>query len=89
MSFFNIFIMKKKDFIKYGEFVFGILGEFDKRHNLTNDNAIIKFIQKEINKLGKNNYNLNYQSRQEGFMLERISNIFYDFHFKKKYQISI
>ena len=87
LSFCNIFIMKKKDFIKYGEFVFGILIEFDKRHNLTNDNDILNFIQKEINKLGKNNYDLYYQSRQEGFMLERISNIFNNYHFKKKFQI--
>jgi hypothetical protein len=87
ISFCNIFIMKKEDFIKYGEFVFGILIEFDKRHNLTNDNDIKNFIQKEMNKLGKSNYDLFYQSRQEGFMLERISNIFYDYHFKKKYQI--
>ena len=37
--------MKKKDFIKYGEFVFGILLEFEKRHQLRNDgnNKILFF----------------------------------------------
>ena len=83
----NIFIMKKDDFIKYGEFVFGILLEFDKIHNLTNDHDIRTFIKKEFNKIGKQNYDLYYQSRLEGFLLERISNIFYNYQFKKKYRI--
>ena len=30
----NIFIMKKKDFLNYCKFMFDILFEFDKRHNL-------------------------------------------------------
>ena len=85
----NIFIMKRDDFIKYGEFVFGILMEFDKRHNLTNDNDIQIFIKTQLIKIGKKKYNLNYQSRQEGFIMERISNIFYAHHFKRKYQIPI
>ena len=84
----NIFIMKKDDFIKYGEFVFGILMEFDRRHNLTNDEDIQNFIKTEFKKLGKNKYNIFYQSRHEGFILERISNIFYAHHFKNKYQIA-
>lgn len=33
----NIFYYEKKDFIKYEEFVFGILLEFDRRHQLRND----------------------------------------------------
>ena len=36
--------MKKNDFIKYGDFVFGVLLEFDKRHNLKNDDDKIKNI---------------------------------------------
>ena len=36
----NIFIMKREDFIKYGEFVFGVLFEFDRRHNLKNDKDV-------------------------------------------------
>ena len=89
MSYCNIFIMKEEDFIKYGEFVFGILLEFDKRHNLINDDDIKSFISSEIDRLGKKNYNLDYQSRQEGFILERISNIFYNYHFKKMYEIYV
>ena len=81
--------MKEADFIKYGEFVFGILLEFDKRHNLINDDDIKSFISSEIDRLGKKNYDLDFQSRQEGFILERISNIFYNYHFKKMYEIYV
>ena len=44
MSSNNIFIMKNEDFINYGEFVFGVLLEFDRRHNLKTDDDIQKFI---------------------------------------------
>ena len=33
--FFNMFIMKKEDFFKYCEFIYDILFEYDRRHNLT------------------------------------------------------
>jgi 3-dehydroquinate dehydratase len=79
--------MKKKDFIKWGEFAFGVLLEFDKRYNLTTDKDINKLIIKEAKNLNKK-LNIPYQSRLEGFLVERISNIFYKRHFKKVYEIS-
>ena len=78
--------MKKEDFIKWGEFVFGVLLEFDKRYNLTTDNDISKLIIKESKRLNKK-FNIAYQSRLEGFLAERISNFFYQRHFKKVYEI--
>ena len=84
----NIFIMKAKDFIKYGKFVFGVLLEFDRRHNLKNDDDIKNFIKSEIQKSGKVT-DEDYQYRQEGFLMERISSIFYDHEFKKQFQIGI
>lgn len=83
----NIFIMKREDFIKYGEFVFGILLEFDRLHNLKSDNDIKRLILKEIELSGKK-YDINYQCRQQGFLLERISNVFYSYHFKNKLELS-
>ena len=78
--------MKKEDFIKWGDFVFGVLLEFDKRYNLTTDNDISKLIIKESKRLNKK-FNVLYQSRLEGFLCERIGNIFYQRHFKKVYEI--
>ena len=76
--------MKKEDFIKWGEFVFGVLLEFDKRYNLTTGNDISNLIIKEGKKINKT-LNIAYQSRLEGFLSERIGNIFYARHFKKAY----
>ena len=84
----NIFIMKSEDFIKYGEFVFGILFEFDRRHKIKNDNDIKKLIEFEIKKSG-NKTSIDYQCRQEAFLMERISCIFYDYYFQKVLEIPI
>ena len=87
ISFCNIFIMKNEDFIKYGEFVFGVLFEFDRRHNLKNDENIKKLIESNIKKAGIKD--VNYQCRQEAFLMERISQIFYDYYFKKLFEIKV
>ena len=84
----NIFIMKKEDFIKYGEFVFGVLLEFDRRHNLKNDKDIKKLMVMEIKRTGKKT-RVFTQSRQEGYLMERISSIFYDYQFRKKFEIPV
>ena len=82
----NIFIMKKEDFIKWGEFVFGVLFELDRRYNLKTDEDIRNLIIKEAIQLNKS-LEVNYQRRIEAFLSERISNIFYERHFKNKYEI--
>ena len=83
----NIFIMKKEDFIKYGNFTFEILFEFDKKHNLKKDDDIKNYVNKNYNKYKR--FDINLQRRLEGFLMERISNIFYNYNFKKKYEISL
>jgi hypothetical protein len=84
----NIFIMKKNDFIKYGEFVFGVLLEFDRRHKINNDNDIQIFIESEGKKMD-NKTCVACQDRQEGYLMERISNIFYDYQFTNALEILI
>jgi hypothetical protein len=85
----NVFIMKNKDFIKYGEFIFGVLFEFDRRHKIKNDDDIINLIEIEKKKTGTK-FESNYQCRQEAFLMERLSIIFYNYYFKKtlKYRLS-
>ena len=80
--------MRREDFIKYGEFIFGVLFEFDRRQNLKNDKDVKNLIISEIKRTRKRS-SVNYQSRQEGFIMERIANIFYDYHFKKILYIPI
>ena len=79
----NIFIMRQEHFIKWGEFVYGVLLEFDRRYNLTTDKDIENLIRKER----INNINVESQSRLEGYLMERISNIFYDRFFDKRYEM--
>ena len=76
----NLFIMKREDFYNYCEFMFDILFEFDKRNNFTSDKEVLNYSKS----LFYNNINKSiYQSRLEGFLAERISNIFYNKNFKR------
>ena len=81
----NLFIMKTKDFLKYCKFVYDILFEFDKRNNFTSDDDILNYTMRIYKTRGMSLY----QSRLEGFLAERLSNIFYYHHFKKIKSIGI
>jgi hypothetical protein len=85
----NVFIMKNEDFIKWGEFVFGVLFELDRRNNITSDEDVKAILIKEAKEAEKSNktFNIVFQRRIEGFLSERIGNIFYERHFKKIYEI--
>ena len=75
----NIFIMRKEDFFKYCEFVFDILFEFDKNNNFKSDLDVLNYTKKIYS--NSNDYYL--QSRMQGYLAERISNIFFNHYFKK------
>ena len=85
-NFCNIFIMKKDDFIKWGELVYAVILELDRRYNLTTDEDIKNLMREEIKKSGRK-LELDYQSRLEGFIVERIGGIFYEKHFQKVYEV--
>ena len=75
----NIFIMKKADFLKYCEFIYDTLFEFDRRHNFTRDSDVFIYSKKfyHANKLSS------YEARLEGFLAERLNNIFFCKHFRR------
>lgn len=75
----NLFIMKKQDFLKYCEFIFDILFEFDRRNNFTSDQDLFNYVKK----IYVSEFRQYYQTRLEAFLSERIGNIFYSYHFKK------
>ena len=79
IHFCNLFIMKKKDFLKYCEFMYDILFEFDKKNNYTSDYDLLNYAKK----LYRNKNHQLYQSRLEAFLTERIGNIFYYHNFKR------
>ena len=76
--FYNIFIMKKKDFFKYCEFIYDILFEFDRRHNFTSDEDIINYLESYFPK-----ESVHIQTRIQGFLSERLSSIFFNHNFKR------
>ena len=86
---FNIFIMKSVDFLKWGEFIYPIMNEYDKRHNISNDSDVKNYIVRVWEKYETKELNIDYQRRLEGFVVERLSNIFYNYHFKKKHEINV
>ena len=75
----NLFIMKKEDFLKYCEFMFDILFEFDKRHNFKTDDDVLNYAMKFY----KSESVYLHQSRLEAFLSERIANIFIYHNFKR------
>jgi len=74
----NLFIMKKEDFFKYCEFMFDILFEFDRKKNFSSDIDVLLY----LNKIYNNSYESYAQRRIQGFLSERISNIFFHHYFK-------
>ena len=75
----DMFIMKKKDFFKYCEFMLDILFEFDRRHNFQTDEDVLNYVKQFFPE--KKDYD--YQCRLQSFLSERLSNIFFYNNYKK------
>ena len=78
---YNMFIMKKNDFLSYVDFQFGLIkewldvvGDVEKR---LEDNK-----EKYCKKIAPNN-SLEYQSRVGGYLMERLTTLFMHHHFKR------
>lgn len=89
----NIFLMKREDFIEYCEFVFGVLDKYNEIMNFKNDLDVFNWVLSNTteycdNKTGMLN-SIPYQSRIQAFLMERISNIFYNKKFKNPYMMDI
>jgi len=67
-NFCNIFIMKKEDFIKWGDFVYGVMYEVDKKNNLNTDADVKKLITKEINTC-RGRKNIDYQAKEKYYFI--------------------
>ena len=81
----NLFIMKQKDFLNYCEFIFDVLFEFDRRNNFTSDEDVFNYFKQFFPKNNTDSYRIILlQSRLQGFLAERIGNIFFNKNFKRK-----
>ncbi len=72
----NIFIIKKEDFKKYGEFIFTILMDMDKKYNITNDEENLEYL-KAIKKSGRAIINgTPTRRRWQAILIEKLNNLF-------------
>lgn len=90
----NIFILKKEMFIKWCDFVFGVLDEYNRRMGFSTDldvyNHVINNMDKYVDdKGGLPNSSTAYQSRIHAFLMERISSIFFKKEIKRPYNCNI
>jgi hypothetical protein len=75
---FNMFIMKKELFNEYCEFIFGVLGEYLNRKNISSPDDVVKMVETDKNNYLKKwepNSKVLYQSRIGGFLAERLFTI--------------
>lgn len=80
----NMFIMKREDFENYYNFVFGVLDIFNKENNLKTDSDIYNYVANNKDKYNRTTIDLKYQSRLQGFLMERLGTIFFLQYFKDK-----
>lgn len=85
----NLFILKKETFIKWCDFVFGVLEKFDNIRGFKTDEDILNYVKanKETYitcETGQNS-SINYQTRIEAFLSERLSTIFFVKNIKNPY----
>lgn len=78
----NIFIMKRSDFICWYNFVFGVLKHFSIDNGLYTDDDVRKYV--ECNRNQYKQFEIDYQSRLHGFLMERLTTIFILKRFKDK-----
>ena len=78
----NMFVMNITDFNTYCEFVFSVLDIFNSQNNLHSDIDNLQYVTSNTNMYS--NKDFKYQSRIQGFLMERIGTIFFLNHFKDK-----
>ena len=69
--------MNNKDFKEYYIFLKKILTEYNKKHNFETEDDVTKYVIENINNYPSTaNKSINYQNRLQGFLSERIFNIY-------------
>lgn len=79
---YNMFIMKKEDFLKYIKFVMGVLDEYIKIVGTDIEKRIEDNRERYLKNFSPNN-TVEYQYRIGGYLAERLTGVFICKHFKK------
>jgi hypothetical protein len=80
----DLFIMKREDFYKYVDFVFSVIDEFDKITGCKTPEEYSNHVRENYSNY-INNYNIRYQSRFPGFIMERLSGFYFEYFFRNPY----
>lgn len=75
----NMFQMRRYDFEKYCSFVYGVLDWFNAERNLHTDADVLAYVQSTQGQWTK--HDAKYQSRLQGYLMERIGTIFFHKYF--------
>ena len=79
----NMFVLCRADFEAYCSFVFGVLQEFAKRHNLKTDDDVLAYVTANKDKYADDRwYSASYQARLLGYLAERLGTIFFIKYFE-------
>ena len=81
----NMFILNRKDFNEYCRFVFGVLKRFGEDEGLYSQHDVNEYVRANKQFYNpKRKFDVSYQSRLFGFLMERIGTIFFLHYFKDK-----
>lgn len=72
----NMFILMKSTFYRYCDFVFGVLEKFNEENNLFTDEDVKNYVTNNASQYNCK-FDATYQSRLQGFLMERIGTIFF------------
>lgn len=77
----NMFVMRQADFRAYHDFVFGVLDKFNEQNGLHTDEDIYNFVERRYDQYCQK-HSIKWQSRLQGFLMERIGSIFFSTYFQ-------
>lgn len=76
----NMFVMRWDDFDAYCRFVFGVLNIFNHQNYLETDGDVYNFVERRYDQYAQK-HDVQYQSRLQGYLMERLGTIFFAKHF--------
>jgi hypothetical protein len=89
----NIFIMKSEMFNEYCKFIFGVFDKFNEKYGFKKDLDVFNWVINRLDLYTKDKhgmlYSANYQARIHAFLMERLSNVFYNKNIKNPYLVEL
>ena len=91
----NMFVLTREMFDKYCSFMYGVLGEYDRRMGFRTDADILSHVEANSDKYvgsrpsWSQNGRIDYQTRIQAFLMERLSTVFFCHNIRKPYMMDM